>query len=332
MFYFKIDNFFWFFLLILIPILFIFRSLFSVKQLNCIEIPSYNYFNSDRFFKLLSNYYFYNKIIIIILLIISISRPQLMYISDQVIDQLGVDIMMVIDVSNSMLSRDIIPNRLSVLKKNAKNFIQNRIFDRIGIVIFSGEAITKIPLTLDKKLLISTIDEINSEFLDDGTAIGTGICTAINHFKYSKSRSKVILLITDGDNNLGLVNPYLSANIAKSYGIKIYTIGIGSKGTAETPVAMNSITGEFIYQMVPVTINEDLLINIANITNGKYFRAKNNTDLNNIYKTIDRLEKYNINIKNLGEFKELYKYFIQIALLLLFIELMCKLYFFKFIN
>lgn len=329
----KIDTPLCFFGLLLIPILMVLR--FYLKNNNNnqgVAIPNYTWVPKNRFIRLLLDFYFFNKIFIIILLIIALSRPQLISISEESIDQLGIDIILVIDVSNSMLSRDLYPNRLSVLKQNVKNFIKNRIFDRIGIVIFSGEAITKIPLTLDKKLLSSTIAELDSGFLDDGTAIGMGIGTAINHFKYSQSKTKIIVLMTDGDNNVGLIDPYLAANIATSYGIKIYTIGLGTKGYAETPIAVHSITGELEYRMMPVTIGENLLINISKLTGAKYFRAKSNHDLEKIYNTIDTLEKYKINQTVKYNYKELYRIFIIISLFLLFVELICKLYFFKFIN
>lgn len=329
---FKFDSPFYFIFLLIIPILYFLRVFFKKNQFNGIEIPNYNWVIKNNFFSFLPILYFLNKIIIIILIIIGICRPQLICISEDSIDKFGVDIILTIDVSNSMLARDLKPNRLSVLKKNAKEFIQNRILDRIGIVVFSGEAFTKTPLTSDKKILSSTIDSLNLGFLEDGTAIGIGIGTAINHLKYSKAKSKIIVLMTDGENTSGIIDPILSANIAKSYGIKIYTIGIGTKGEAEIPIAINSITGEFEYEVMPVTIGEDLLIDISKITGGKYFRAKNNKEFQKIYKTIDNLEKSKINYETMYNYKELYRIPLVIATFLLLIELMFKLCIFKTIN
>lgn len=318
--------------MLLVPILWIFRKRKKIKS-NAVELPNYNWIKKKKsFLDYISNIYFFNKILIIILLVTSLSRPQRIALSEEVINQFGIDIILTIDISNSMLARDLKPDRFSVLKETAKKFIKNRTIDRIGIVVFAGEAVTKIPLTSDKQLLISTIDNLQTGFLEHGTSIGVGLATSINHLKHSQAKSRIIVLMTDGENTSGLIDPYLAGNIAKSHGIKVYTVGIGTTGQAEMPIAVNPITGELQYQMMNVEIGETLLIEISKETGGKYFRAHNEIEFQEIYKRIDQLEKSKIEGIKIYNSEELYKHLIKISFFLLCIELIMKLLMFKVLN
>ena len=237
------------------------------------------------------------KLVALAILIIILCRPQ-SYDKWTESETNGTDIVLSIDISASMLSRDLQPNRLEAAKEVAADFVAKRETDNIGIVIFSGEGFTLLPMTTQQAMLVNTINEININMLDaDGTAIGDGIATAINRIEGGKAKSKSIILLTDGTNNSGIVAPLTAAEIAQQKGIRIYTIGIGTHGTADTPYA-RGFGGELLYKPMPVTIDEPLLKKVAEMTGGKYFRATDNNVLADVFTEINKLEKTKIDTKN----------------------------------
>ncbi len=254
-----------------------------------------------------------SKIIAAILLIIAIARPQSSINWEESTTE-GIDIVLAMDISGSMLAQDLKPNRLEASKNVAMDFIKNRINDRVGLVVFSGESFTQCPLTTDHNVLVNLFKDVKSGMIEDGTAIGMGLATAINRLKDSKSISKVIILLTDGVNNSGMVPPITSAEIAKKFNIRVYTIGVGTEGFApypfQTPFGIQ-------YQDVEVKIDEKTLQDIAIITDGKYFRATNNNSLKEIYNDIDILEKSKIDITEFHKRKEEFTPFAISALALL---------------
>jgi Ca-activated chloride channel family protein len=250
------------------------------------------------------------------LLILALARPQT-NMNRQDISVEGIDIILAMDVSSSMLAEDLRPNRLEASKDVAIDFINSRPDDRIGLVIFSGESYTLCPLTTNHALLINLYKDISFGLIDDGTAIGDGLATAVNRLKESKAKSKVIILLTDGVNNMGSIDPQSAAEMAELYGIRIYTIGVGTMGTALFPV--NTQYG-LQYQRMEVQIDEVLLQKISALTNGKYFRATNKQKLEEVYKEIDRLEKSKIDVTEFSRKKEEFLPFVILALLLLTLE------------
>lgn len=253
-------------------------------------------------------------------LIIILCRPQT-YDKWSMSDTEGTDIVMVIDISASMLSRDLQPDRLEAAKKVASDFVAKRESDNIGLVIFAGEGFTLLPMTTHQATLLNTIHEISINMLDaDGTAIGDGIATAINRIKDGKAKSKSIILLTDGTNNSGVVAPLTAAEIAQKEGIRIYTIGLGTRGTAETPYAQG-FGGELLYKPMPVTIDEESLKKVAQMTGGKYFRATDNDVLTSIFNEIDKLEKTKIDVKNFTNTQDNYMPWAWALLLLVLLNL-----------
>jgi len=232
------------------------------------------------------------KILAILLLIIALARPQSSTNWEESTTE-GIDIILSMDISGSMLAEDLKPNRLEASKDVAMDFISKRRNDRVGLVIFSGESFTQCPLTTDHNVLVNLFKDVKSGMVEDGTAIGMGLATAVNRLKDSDAISKVIILLTDGVNNKGVVAPFTAAEIAKKFGIRVYTIGVGTEGYApypfQTPFGIQ-------YQDVEVQIDEETLQNIATVTDGKYFRATNNSKLKEIYKDIDKLEKSKIEV------------------------------------
>ncbi|MBN3035226.1 MAG: VWA domain-containing protein [Bacteroidales bacterium] len=248
------------------------------------------------------------RIIAIGLLIMALARPQ-SSTSRQNITVEGIDIVMALDVSGSMLAQDLKPDRLSAAKEVGIEFISQRPNDRFGLVIFSGETFTQCPLTTDQSIVVQLMKEVRSGMIEDGTAIGDGLATAVNRLKSSKAVSKVIILLTDGVNNMGALDPVSSAEIARLYGIRIYTIGVGTEGLAPFPV--QTPFGTEIRQ-VEVNIDEQLLQQVARMTDGRYFRATNNRELRDIYNEIDQLEKSKIDVT---EFRRKSEEFFPLALL-----------------
>jgi Ca-activated chloride channel family protein len=250
------------------------------------------------------------RMLAVALLVVALARPQSIS-TKQNVNIEGIDIVMTIDVSGSMLARDFKPDRLEAAKEVAAEFIARRPNDRVGLVIFSGEAFTQVPLTTDHTMISNIFVEVQSGMIEDGTAIGDGLATSVSRLKDSDAISKVIILITDGVNNSGSVDPVSAAEMAHMFGIRVYTIGIGSMGTAPYPV--QTPYGIQMQQM-EVQIDEELLQNIASMTGGKYFRADNNKKLKQIYNEIDNLEKSKIDVQ---EFRKKHESFLPLALLAL---------------
>ena len=249
-------------------------------------------------------------------LITALARPQ-SSLSWQNTTTEGIDIMIASDISGSMLAADFHPNRLEAGKNIAIDFIKNRPNDRIGLVIFSGESFTQCPLTIDHDVLINLYGDIKYGMIDDGTAIGMGLATAVNRLKDSEAKSKVVILLTDGANNMGSIPPITAAEIAKQFNVRVYTIGIGTRGMAPYPV---QTPAGIQYQQMPSDVDEGTLTKIANITGGKYFRATDNDKLKSIYEQIDKLEKAKIDVTEYHKKTELFLPFAAIALLFLLLE------------
>ncbi|WP_108822892.1 VWA domain-containing protein [Dysgonomonas sp. Marseille-P4361] len=260
------------------------------------------------------------RIIALALLIIVLARPQSVNTSDTSNSE-GIDIVMALDVSSTMLAQDFSPTRLEASKKVAAEFINDRPNDRIGLVIFGSESFTQCPLTTDHRILLNLLNEVKFGLIEDGTAIGLGLANAVNRLKDSKSKSRVVILLTDGSNNSGQIAPLTAAELAASYNIRVYTIGVGSRGNSTasimTPYGMQSVTvsGEF---------DERTLTEIASITQGTYFRATDNTSLMEIYDEIDQMEKSHISVNTVTRRKELYMPFALLALALVGFELILR--------
>jgi Ca-activated chloride channel family protein len=254
------------------------------------------------------------------LLIVAIARPQSSSKSEKSNIE-GIDIILAQDISGSMLARDLKPDRLEASKKVAAEFVESRPTDRMGLVVFAGESFTQVPLTTDHGVMLNMLKELKTGMIDDGTAIGDGLATAISRLKDSEAVSKVIILLTDGLNNSGSVDPYTAAEMAKLYGIRVYTIGVGSYGTAPMPI--QTLFG-IQYQQMKVEIDEKLLITIANSSGGKYFRANSNQKLSEIYDEIDKLERSKIEVT---EFRHLHEEFYPLvawAIALLLLEFLLR--------
>ncbi len=256
------------------------------------------------------------RILALAFLMVAFARPQTFSSGENIYTE-GIDIAMVLDISGSMLAEDFKPNRLDAAKKVIDDFIKGRTTDKIGLVIFSGESFTQCPLTIDYSVLRNLLKDIHSGMIQDGTAIGNAIANGVNRLKDSKAKSKVMILLTDGVNNAGEIDPITSAQIAQQFGIRIYTVGVGTMG--EAPYPFQTPFGKR-YQMVPVEIDEALLKQISNITGGKYFRATNNRKLVEIYEEIDRLEKTRVEVTSYRHAKELYFNWAFAGFLLLLFE------------
>ena len=258
------------------------------------------------------------RFIALSLIVVAIARPRT-YEEVEKVDTEGIDIILAMDVSTSMLARDLTPDRLNASKDIAIEFISQRPYDRMGIVVFAGESYTQCPLTTDRATLINLMKDIQTGIIDDGTAIGNGLATAVARMKDSDAKSRVIILLTDGVNNRGEVSPQMAAEIAKTYGVRVYTIGVGKEGMAPYPV-MTPWGVEI--QQVKVEIDEDLLKEIANSTGGRYFRATDNTKLAEIYSEINQMEKARTTVDSFPLYKELFGRYAFWALVLLLLELL----------
>ena len=262
------------------------------------------------------------RTVALVMIILAIARPRSSEQMDRV-DTEGIDIILAMDVSTSMLARDFTPDRISAAKDIAIEFISQRPYDRMGIVVFAGESYTQCPLTTDRATLINLMKEISTDLIEDGTAIGNGLATAVARMKDSDAKSRVIILLTDGVNNRGEITPQMAAEIAKTYGIRVYTIGVGANGMAPYPVM--TPWGVDI-QKVQVEIDEDLLSEIASSTGGRYFRATDNTKLMEIYNEINRMEKARISVDSFPVYKELFTGYARAALVALLLELVLRLF------
>ena len=258
------------------------------------------------------------RTIALVMIIIAIARPRSSTKMDK-IDTEGIDIVLAMDVSTSMLARDFTPDRISAAKDIAIEFISQRPSDRMGIVVFAGESYTQCPLTTDRATLINLMKEIETGLIEDGTAIGNGLATAVARMQNSDAKSRVVILLTDGVNNSGEITPQTAADIAKPYGIRVYTIGVGANGTAPYPVMT---PWGVQMQNVEVEIDENLLKNIAETTGGRYFRATDNTKLSEIYSEINKMEKARTTIDSFPIYKELFTGFALIALACLLLEVL----------
>jgi Ca-activated chloride channel family protein len=258
-------------------------------------------------------------------MIVALARPRTVDVNNKISTTKGIDIVMAMDVSGSMLARDLKPNRLDALKKVAAEFVDNRPNDRIGLVVYAGEAYTKTPVTSDKELVKEAIKSVryDDQVLQDGTGIGVGLATAVNRLKDSKAKSRIIILLTDGVNNSGFVDPRMGAAMAKEYGIKVYTIGIGTNGKAEFPYAKKP-DGTFVYQMMDVTIDQDLMKEIAKTTDGTYFRATSNSKLKEIYEQINKLETTEIEEQKFYNYDEKFRPWLWAAFGLLVAEAVAR--------
>ncbi|MBL7799280.1 MAG: VWA domain-containing protein [Chitinophagales bacterium] len=258
------------------------------------------------------------RMLSVVSLLVAIARPQTSFDESKVTTQ-GIDIVMSMDVSSSMLARDFKPNRLEAAKKTALDFVDGRPNDRVGLVIFGGESFTQCPVTIDHAVVKNQLKDIKNGLLEDGTAIGMGLATATQRLKESESKSKVVILMTDGVNNKGLVDPTTAADIAVQYGVRVYTIGVGTQGQAYTPVAMDA-QGNLVYDYAEVQIDEPLLKDVAKKTGGQYFRATNNKKLEDIFQEIDKLEKTKILVSAYTHKTEKFLVFALLALILLCLE------------
>jgi len=312
-------EFFWLFLLL--PAVVLWQLWKSKQQSPTLKISSVKGFKAQKsLLAKLKPFLFVFRLLALSSLIIAMARPRKVDISSQTKSTKGIDIVMAIDVSGSMLAKDLKPNRMEALKKVAENFVEGRPNDRIGIVVYASEAYTKTPVTSDKAIIQEAIQSIKYDnVLQDGTGIGMGLTTAINRLKDSKAKSKVIILLTDGVNNAGFIEPETASQIAREYGIKVYTIGIGTNGNAMSPYAY-APNGGFLFRMMPVEIDVNLLQTIAKNTGGKYFRASSNSKLESIYKEINKLETTEIQELKFYDYDEKYRLFVWIAGILVLIE------------
>lgn len=313
-------GFFWLFLLLPVAVFWLFYK--KKEQTATLRISSVKGFkNATSLRSKLKPYLPVLRIIALASMIIALARPRTVDISNQTKTTKGVDIVMAIDLSSSMLAKDLKPNRMEALKEVAIKFVENRTNDRIGIVAYAGEAYTKTPVTSDKAIVAEALKDIKFDnVIQDGTAIGMGLSTAVNRLKDSKAKSKVIILLTDGVNNSGFIEPEMASQIAKEFKIKVYTIGIGSNGMADFPYAI-APNGSFIFKKMKVEIDEQLMKNIANNSGGKYFRATSNSKLETIYEEINKLETTEIEELKFYDYDEKFRPFLWLAIILLVIEI-----------
>ncbi|MGM8360727.1 vWA domain-containing protein [Flavobacterium sp. ARAG 55.4] len=312
-------EFFWLFLLI--PLAIIWLVLKRNQQSATLKVSSVKGFKgSYSVWTKLKPYLSVLRLLALSSLIIALARPRTVDISNRTKTTKGIDIVMAVDVSGSMLAKDLKPNRMEALKRVAENFVDQRPNDRIGLVVYASEAYTKTPVTSDKAIVAQAIESIKYDnILKDGTGIGMGLATAVNRLKDSKAKSKVIILLTDGVNNAGFIEPETAADIAKQYGIKVYTIGIGTNGMAEFPYALGP-NGQFLFQRMKVEIDERLMKSIAKKTDGEYFRATSNSKLAEIYDEINKLETTEIEELKFYDYDEKYRPFVWLAGFLILLE------------
>ena len=257
------------------------------------------------------------------LIIVAVARPRRIDLESRTKGIEGIDIMLAVDISPSMLSKDLRPNRLDALKEVAYRFIDSRPNDRIGLTVYAGESFTQTPLTTDHQILKEGLRGMNWQMLKNGTAIGMGLATAVNHLKSSVAKSKIIILLTDGENNMGLINPKDAADLARKFNIKVYTIGVGKRGMALSPYALDR-NGKLQYRMQQVSIDEELLKEISEKTKGLYFRATNKESLQLIYEEIDQMEKTEIEEVQYYQYDEKFRFLVLAGLILLMLEFILR--------
>lgn len=312
-------------LFILIPLIAIWFFFSRKKESATLSMPNVKGFNGGgSFLPKLKPLLYLLRLLAFSALIVALARPRNVAVSKKTKSNKGIDIVMAVDVSASMLAKDLKPNRLEALKKVAVDFVNRRPNDRIGIVVYAGESFTQTPITSDKSIVKRTISELKWGQLEGGTAIGMGLGSAVNRLKESKAKSKVIILLTDGVNNSGFVDPKTATELAKELNIKVYTIGIGTNGMAPFPWSKDPRTGKISFKNQQVEIDEALLKHIASETEGKYFRATNNTKLKAIYDEIDKLEKTKIEEFKYYKYTEKYRFLVLLAGIFLLLEFILK--------
>ncbi len=315
-------EFFWLFLLI--PLLVLWYAFWNKKSKVTLTVSSATAFKQNSLWtSRLYHLLFVLRMLALAFAILALTRPQTRSESAKTKITDGIDIVMAIDVSASMLSQDLKPNRFEALKKVASQFVKDRPSDRIGLVVYAGESYTKTPATSDKSIILNSIKELTYGQIEDGTAIGMGLATAVNRLKESKAKSRVIILLTDGVNNSGFIDPQTAAEMAAEYGIKVYTIGIGTNGQALSPYALNP-DGSIMYRMQQVVIDEALMKKIAKTTEGRYFRATDNKKLEEIYNEINKMETTEIEEFKYTQVDEKFRILVIIAGLLLLLEFVLK--------
>ena len=314
-----------FWILLLFPFLFLWFFFKKNQQTAVLKISSLKGFDTSKnWLAKLRPILFVIRLVVLSLIITAMARPRTVDESTRIKTTKGIDIVIAIDVSASMLARDLKPNRLEALKKVASRFIQARPNDRLGLVEYAGESYTKTPLTSDKNIVLSSLKSIKyNTTITGGTAIGMGLATSVNRLKESRAKGKVIILLTDGVNNSGFIDPKIASELAVEFGIKVYTIGLGSNGMALSPIGILP-DGSFQYGNIQVEIDEELLNQIAETTGGKYFRATSNTKLEEIYAEINKLEKTEIEETKYKSYNELFRPLILAAFGLLLFELLLR--------
>ncbi|MDT3741430.1 MAG: VWA domain-containing protein [Candidatus Kapabacteria bacterium] len=317
----------YFYLLLIVPLFVIWYFYKERKQNLAMKVPSIQGFQKSK--KSIRIYLRHILLLFRILafsaLVTALARPQTSS-TMQTISTEGVDIVIALDVSTSMLAEDFKPSRIEAAKNQAIEFIDKRVNDRLGLVVFAAESFTQCPITVDHTVLKNLVSSVESGMVEDGTAIGMGLATAVSRLKESKAKSKIIILLTDGINNTGIIAPLTAAEIARTFGIRVYTIGVGTRGMAPYPVKTPFGTQ---YRNVEVQIDDDLLTNIAQMTGGKYFRATNNKGLNEIYSEIDTLEKTKVDLAVFSKKNEEYHKLILLAMALFLMELFGRYIFFR---
>ena len=311
-------------LLILIPLVAVWHFFMRKKESANLTMPSIKGFKPDSLLSKVKPVLYVLRLLALAAIIVALARPRNVSVSKKTKTNKGIDIVMAIDVSASMLARDLKPNRLEALKKVAVDFVDRRPNDRIGIVVYAGESFTQTPITSDKGIVKRTISELKWGQLEGGTAIGMGLGSAVNRLKESTAKSKVIILLTDGVNNTGNIDPRTATELAKELGIKTYTIGIGTNGMADFPYSRDPRTGKLQFRKQQVEIDEALLKEIASETEGKYFRATDNTSLKKIYDEIDKLEKTKIEEFKYYNYQEKYRVFVFLGLGFLLLEFILR--------
>ncbi|WP_306349533.1 vWA domain-containing protein [Flavobacterium sp. '19STA2R22 D10 B1'] len=313
-------GFFWLFLILPVAIAWYFWK--RNKQTATLKISSVQGFKgSPSLLAKLKPVLFVLRLLALSSLIVAMARPRSVDITSKTKKTRGIDIVMAMDVSGSMLAKDLKPNRLDALKRVAGEFVQERPNDRIGLVVYAAESYTKTPVTSDKAVVLDALKSVKYDnVLQDGTGIGMGLATAVNRLKDSKAKSRIIILLTDGVNNAGFIEPVTAAGIAKEYGIKVYTVGIGTNGMADFPYAI-APNGEFLFRKMQVEIDEKLMKDIAKITGGTYFRATDNKKLKEIYQEINKLETTEVEELKFSNYDEKYRPFVWFAGFLLLFEI-----------
>jgi Ca-activated chloride channel family protein len=317
--YFANPNYIW--LLLLLTAALVWHFFTWKKKQPVLKMPSLSGFQgASSFWSKIVPFLYLIRLTAMALIVLAIARPQTVDVSTRTKTNKGIDIVMAIDVSSSMLAQDLKPDRLSALKRVAEAFVEDRMSDRIGLVLYAGESYTKTPITSDKSIVKGSLREITFQgLIEDGTAIGMGLATSVNRLKDSRAKSKIIILLTDGVNNSGFIDPKIATELAVEFGIKTYTIGLGSNGTALAPIGILP-NGKFKYGMTKVEIDEALLKEIAQKTGGIYFRATDNKKLEEIYAEINKLEKTEIEEFKYYNYDEKYRILVLLALGLILIE------------